>query len=179
MTLSSPLNTQPLELESITTLEFQLQQSLSQEPIGPKCIEYLGEPREQGKNQLKGWQGEVIAFNKLARLGYDVRFEKPCNYDFTIHGDKGITRIQVKTFSDVCNHRNSKNYYHKKVDVKKNTGKKTKKISYLLTDFDFLAAVDVETKEVFLVPIRDIGSKLHSGRTKSTVTKNSISSYKI
>ena len=156
-----------------------MQQSLSQEPIGAKCIEYLGPPREQGKKQIKGWQGEVIAFNKLARLGYDVRFEKPCNYDFTIHGEKGIARIQVKTFSVSCDHRNSKNYYHKKVDVKKSDGKKTKKVPYLLTDFDFLAAVDVETEEVFLVPIRDIESELYSGRTKGTVTKNSISSYKI
>ena len=66
--------------------------------IGRKCIDYLGKPRRQGKKQTKGWQGEVIAFNKLARFGYDVRFEKPCNYDLTIHGEKGISRIQVKSF---------------------------------------------------------------------------------
>ena len=37
MTLSSPLNTQQLDQESITTLEYQLQQSLSQEVTGQKC----------------------------------------------------------------------------------------------------------------------------------------------
>ena len=180
MTLSSPLNTQQLDQESITTLEYQLQQSLSQEPIGPKCIEYLGEPRVQGKKQIKGWQGEVIAFNKLARLGYDVRFEKPCNYDFTIHGDKGITRIQVKTFRDDYP-KNGKDYNYKKADVKKCIYEdgRTNSVPYLLTDFDFLAVVDVETEEVFLVPIRELESKQNLGRTKFTVTKLSVISYKI
>ena len=177
MTLSSPLNTQQLDLESTTTLEYQLQQRQSQEKIGPKCIEYLGEPRGQGKTQTKGWQGEVIAFNKLARLGYDVRVEKPCNYDLTIHGNKGIVRIQVKTLNDVCSHKKFGDYHHKKADVKKSG--KNKREPYLLTDFDFLAAVDVETEEVFLIPIREIESKLYPGRTKLSVTKGSISSYKI
>ena len=156
-------------------------QSLSQELIGTKCIDYLGQPRVQGKTQKKGYQGEVIAFNKLARLGYDVRFEKPCNYDLTIHGDKGIARIQVKTFVDSCIHRNGKDYPFKKADVKKSTNKDSRKnkVPYLLTDFDFLAVVDVETEEVFLVPIREIESKRNPGRTKNAVTKSSISSYKI
>jgi hypothetical protein len=178
MTLSSPLNTQQLELESTTTLESQLQQSLSQEEIGQKYIEYLGEPRKQGDDFKKGWQGEVIAFNKLARLGYDVRFEKPCHYDFTIHGDKGITRVQVKTFSDVCVTKNDKVYYYKNISVKKSKDCTTKE-PYLLTDFDFLAAVDVETEEVFLVPIREIKSNQNLGKTKFSITKRSISSYKI
>ena len=39
MTLSSPLNTQQLELESTTTLESQLQQKQSQEEIGQKSID--------------------------------------------------------------------------------------------------------------------------------------------
>ena len=178
MTLSSPSNTQQSELESITISDVQLLQSLSQEPIGPKCIEYLGEPRGQGKSQIKGWQGEVIAFNKLARLGYDVRFEKPCNYDFTIHGDKGITRIQVKTFIESCTTRkNGEVYYQKYCTVQKSIYQKT--VTYLLTDFDFLAAVDVETEEVFLVPIREIESKKNPGRTKRSIYKSAISSYKI
>ena len=156
-------------------------QSLSQELIGTKCIDYLGQPRVQGKTQKKGYQGEVIAFNKLARLGYDVRFEKPCNYDLTIHGDKGIARIQVKTFVDSCIHRNGKDYPFKKADVKKSTNKDSRKnkVPYLLTDFDFLAVVDVETEEVFLVPIREIESKRNLGRTKLSITKLSVSSYKI
>ena len=180
MTLSSPLNTQQSELESITISDVQLLQSLSQEATGLKCIEYLGPPREQGKTQTKGWQGEVIAFNKLARLGYDVRFEKPCNYDLTIHGDKGITRIQVKTFyRNVKHDKNGKDYHSKKVDAKKSKDSRKNKLPYLLTDFDFLAAVDVETLEVFLVPIREIESKRNPGRTKFSISKNSISSYKI
>ena len=151
-----------------------MQQSLSQEPIGPKCIEYLGEPREQYKDIKKGWQGEVIASYKLARLGYDVRFERPCHYDFTIHGEKGIARIQVKTFTEVYINNRSK----KQLNVRK-TGDNQTKEPYLLTDFDFLAAVDVETEEVFLVPIRELESKKNLGRTKLTVTKRSVSSYKI
>ena len=174
MTLSSPLNMQQSELESITISDVQLLQSLSQEATGLKCIEYLGPPRRQGKTHTKGWQGEVIAFNKLGRLGYDVRVEKPCNYDLTIHGEKGIVRIQVKTL----NYRKFGDYHDKKADVKK-TGVKNKREPYLLTDFDLLAAVDVETEEVFLVPIREIESKLYPGRTKLSVTKNSIRSHKI
>ena len=156
-------------------------QSLSQEPIGPKCIEYLGEPRGQGNKQKKGWQGEVIAFNKLARLGYDVRFEKPCNYDLTIHGDKGIVRIQVKTLVEYCNHKNGKDYFYKLVSTKKciNYNGNKSVVPYLLTDFDFLAGVDVETEEVFLVPIREIESKKNPGRTMSSVSESFISSYKI
>ena len=156
-------------------------QSLSQDPIGPKCIKCLGKPREQGKTQLKGWQGEVIAFNKLARLGYDVRFEKPCNYDFTIHGDKGIARIQVKTFYRQDKHHNGKVYFWDTVNVQKTSVNHVnhRRGPYLLTDFDFLAAVDVRTEEVFLVPIREIESKRNPGRTKNAVTKSSISSYKI
>ena len=181
MTLSSPLNMQQSELESITISDVQLLQRQSQELIGPKCIEYLGEPREQGKKQIKGWQGEVIAFNKLARLGYDVRFEKPCNYDFTIHGDQGITRLQVKTFSDFCTTRkNGEVYYQKFCTVSKSRYQKNREtVTYLLTDFDFLVAVDLETEEVFLVPIREIESKKHPGRTKCSVYKSAIRSYKI
>ena len=149
-------------------------QSLSQDPIGPKCIECLGQPKKKYKDIKKGWQGEVIAFNKLARLGYDVRFEKPCHYDFTIHGEKGIARIQVKTFTEVYIH----NRLKKQLNVKK-TGDNQTKEPYLLTDFDFLAAVDVETEEVFLVPIREIESKRYPGRTKVGITKLKVSSYKI
>jgi len=128
---------------------------------------------------MKGWQGEVIAFNKLARLGYDVRFEKPCNYDLTIHGEKGIARIQVKTFYRNDKHaKNGKVYTHLKADSQKSVVNKNPE-AYLLTDFDFLAVVDVETEEVFLVPIREIESKRYPGRTKLGLTKNSISSYKI
>ena len=181
MTLSSPLNTQQLELESITIFDVQLQQRQSQEATGLKCIEYLGPPRRQGKTHTKGWQGEVVAFNKLGRLGYDVRVEKPCNYDLTIHGDKGIVRIQVKTLVEYCNHKNGKDYFYKLASTKKGprySGNKSG-VPYLLTDFDFLAVVDVETEEVFLVPIREIESKKNPGRTMSSVSESFISSYKI
>ena len=96
MTLNLPLRDQQLKLENTMDLDVPLKRNQSQEIIGQKCIDYLGKPRRQGKKQTKGWQGEVIAFNKLARFGYDVRFEKPCNYDLTIHGEKGISRVQVK-----------------------------------------------------------------------------------
>ena len=176
MTLSSPLNTQQLELESTTTLESQLQQSLSQETIGLKCIKYLGEPKPQIGTFKKGYQGEVIAAYKLGRQGYDVRLEKPCHYDLTIHLENGVTRIQVKTFIDTFDKRYSKVKHAQMLDLKSRDNSKS---PYLLTDFDFLAAVDVETEEVFLVPIRDIASSYHVGRTKCTVTRKSISSYKI
>tara|TARA_Y100001973_G_scaffold17652_1_gene25677 strand:- start:125 stop:667 length:543 start_codon:yes stop_codon:yes gene_type:complete len=179
--LSSPSNSQQLKLESITDYDALSLLKQNQEPIGQKCIEYLGEPRNQGKSFKKGWQGEVIAFNKLARLGYDVRFEKPCNYDLTIHGEKGITRIQVKTFIDDSNHRIGKDYYYQRVNLHKGGGNSDGKTKtpYLLTDFDFLAAVDIETEEVFLVSIRDLESSSTPGSTKRGVTKKSIINYKI
>ena len=189
MTLSSPSNSQQLKLESITDYDALSLLKQNQEPIGQKYIEYLGEPRTQGKCFKKGWQGEVIAFNKLARLGYDVRFEKPCNYDFTIHGENGITRIQVKTFINDCNNKNRLNkeglvgkvYHYQRVNLHKGGGNSDGKTKtpYLLTDFDFLAAVDIETEEVFLVPIRDLESSLTPGSTKRGVTKKSIINYKI
>jgi len=128
-------------------------------------------------------QGEVIATYKLARLGYDVRHEIPCHYDLTVHGDNGITRIQVKTFIDTWrNHKENQNYkegdYYQKINLIK-AGANGGKQPYLLTDFDFVAAVDVETEEVFLVPIRDLKSSINIGHTKSTTNKNLISSYKI
>jgi hypothetical protein len=178
MTLSSPSNSQQLKLESITDYDALSLLKQNQEPIGPKCIEYLGQPREQGKDFRKGWQGEVIAFNKLARLGYDVRFEKPCNYDLTIHGEKGITRVQVKTFIDFSNHYNGKEYFYKKINLLKGACKDSKD-PYSLTDFDFVAGVDVDTEEVFLVPIRDLESQIYPGSTKCGVTKKSIINYKI
>ena len=178
MTLSSPLNSQQLKLESITDYDALSLLKQNQEPIGPKCIEYLGEPRAQGKDFQKAWQGEVIAFNKLARLGYDVRFEKPCHYDFTIHGEKGITRVQVKTFHNAHHNNNSITYYYQQLSLLKCKGRFGKQ-AYLLTDFDFLAGVDIDTEEVFLVPILDIQSKSSPGKTKFGVTKKSISNYKI
>ena len=159
-------------------LDVLLQQNQSQETIGQKCIDYLGEPRAQGDNFQKGMQGEVIATYKLARLGYDVRHERPCHYDLTVHGDNGITRIQVKTFVDSWRHKGT---YYQKINLLKsgeNSGKHNKK-AYLLTDFDFVAAVDVETEEVFLVPIRDLESPYNPGNTKQGVTKETIKSYKI
>jgi len=152
-----------------------LRQKQSQEKIGQKCIDYLGNPRTQGDNQQKGMQGEVIATYKLARLGYDVRHENPCNYDLTVHGDNGITRIQVKTFNDAWRHNST---YYQRVNLLK-SGKSFAKLPYLLTDFDFLAAVDIETEEVFLVPIRDLESPSNPGKTKQGVTRETISSYKI
>lgn len=159
-----------------------MQQNQSQETIGQKCIEYLGEPRSQGEDFQKGMQGEVIATYKLARLGYDVRHESPCHYDLTIHGDKGITRIQVKTFIDAWrNHKVNQKYkegnYYQKINLLKSSENGGRQ-PYHLTDFDFVAAVDVETEEVFLVPIRDLESTIQ-GRTKYGVTKQTISSYKI
>ena len=134
-------------------------------------------------------QGEIIAKYKLGRLGYDVRDERPCHYDLTVHGDNGITRIQVKTFVDAWrNHKPNQSYKegepYQYINLKKsiiNYGYKAKTVkqSYLLTDFDFLAAVDVETEEVFLVPIGDLKSLKDIGHTKSTVSKNLIRSYKI
>ena len=128
-------------------------------------------------------QGEIIAAYKLGRLGYDVRWERPCNYDLTIHGDNGITRIQVKTFHDAWrNHKPNQSYkegeYFQQVKLQKSSTNGGKQ-PYLLTDFDFLAAVDVKTEEVFLVPIRDLKSSINIGHTKSTTNKNLISSYKI
>ena len=151
-----------------------MQQNQSQEITGQKCIDYLGEPRAQGDNFQKGMQGEVIATYKLARLGYDVRHESPCHYDLTIHGDKGITRIQVKTFVDSWR---PKGTYYQKINLLKSSENGGRQ-PYHLTDFDFVAAVDVETEEVFLVPIRDLESTIQ-GRTKYGVTKQTISSYKI
>ena len=177
MTLNLPLKDQQLKLENIMDLDVQSQQKQSQETIGQKCIDYLGDPREQGKTQQKGMQGEIIAAYKLGRLGYDVRWERPCNYDLTIHGDKGITRVQVKTFN---NGSDGKGHYFKKINLHKGDYlNQSGKQAYLLTDFDFVAAVDVETEEVFLVPIRDLESRSNLGRTKIGVTKKSINSYKI
>ena len=184
MTLNLPLEDQQLKLENTMDLDVPLKRNQSQEIIGQKCIDYLGQPREQGKDFQKGMQGEVIATYKLARLGYDVRHERPCNYDLTIHGDKGITRIQVKTFIDAWrNHKPNQSYkegdYFQQIKLQKSGGTHSVKQPYLLTDFDFLAAVDVETEEVFLVPIRDLKSSINIGHTKSTTSKNLISSYKI
>jgi hypothetical protein len=170
MELNTPLKDQQKELDLIMNLDAQLRQKQSQEEIGQKCIDYLGQPRKQGKTFTKGWQGEVIAFNKLARFGYDVRFEKPCNYDLTIHGEKGISRIQVKSF---FNHQN-----YQKVTVQKQYFK-NKNESYSLTDFDFLAAVDVQSEEVYLVPISEIESSKNLGFVASTITIKKIKSYKI
>ena len=120
-------------------------------------------------------QGEVIATYKLARLGYDVRHEIPCNYDLTVHGDNGITRIQVKTFIDAWR---DNGIYYQRINLLK-SGPNAGKQAYLISDFDFVAAVDVETEEVFLVPIRDLESPSNPGSTKHGVTKQTISSYKI
>jgi hypothetical protein len=171
------LKDQQLKLENTMDLDVLLKRNQSQEIIGQKCIDYLGNPRKQGNSQQKGLLGEVIAAYKLARLGYDVRWERPCNYDLTIHGDKGITRIQVKTFINVSD---GKGYDYKKINLSKcDSLNQSGKQAYLLTDFDFVAAVDVETEEVFLVPIRDLESPNNLGRTKRAVTKKSINSYKI
>ena len=72
MTLSSPLNTQQLELESITTLESQLQQKQSQDLIGQKYIKknvardgdfweyYVG---------LEAWKRDAEVFKNLGKSG--------------------------------------------------------------------------------------------------------------
>ena len=152
-----------------------MQQNQSQEITGQKCIDYLGEPRAQGKTHKKGFQGEIIAAYKLARLGYDVRHERPCHYDLTVHGAEGITRIQVKTFNTASD---GKGYVYQKINLHKCDDYGGKQ-PYFLTDFDFIAAVDVDTEEVFLVPIGDLKSQKNLGVTKKGVTKKTISSYKI
>ena len=62
MTLSSPLNTQQLELESIITLESPSQQKQSQETIGRKCtkcgqsepnVKFTGRPNTWGKTYYR------------------------------------------------------------------------------------------------------------------------------
>ena len=177
MTLNLPLKDQQLKPENTINLDVQSQQNQSQETIGQKCIDYLGKPREQGKDFQKGMQGEIIAAYKLARQGYDVRHERPCNYDLTIHGDNGITRIQVKTFINAINNHG---YPYKRINLLKfGQNQHHSKGAYSLTDFDFVAAVDVETEEVFLVPICDLESPFNPGNTKYGVTKKSINSYKI
>ena len=72
MTLSSPLNTQQLELESITTLESQLQQKQSQDLTGQKYIKknsardgdfweyYVG---------LEAWKRDAEVFKNLGKSG--------------------------------------------------------------------------------------------------------------
>ena len=178
MTLNLPLKDQQLKLENTMDLDVLSQQNQSQETIGQKCIDYLGKPREQGKDFQKGMQGEIIATYKLARLGYDVRPESPCHYDLTVHGDNGITRIQVKTFIDALRDNGT---YYQRINLLKSGPKSgsQNKQAYLLSDFDFVAAVDVETEEVFLVPIRDLESPSNPGSTKGGVTRQTISSYKI
>ena len=171
MILNLPLKDQQLMLENTMDLDVPLQQNQSQETIGQKCIDYLGKPRAQGEKQKKGWQGEVIAFNKLARFGYDVRFEKPCNYDLTIHGEKGISRVQVKCF-----------YKHKKglrVSLKRSNVKNGVDFHYALTDFDFLAAVNLDNEEVYFVSIFEIESSRNLGLVPLTIKFDKIKSYKI
>ena len=48
-----------------------------------------------------------------------------------------------------------------------------------LTDFDFLAAVDVQNEEVYLVPISEIESSRNLGYVASTITINKLKNYKI
>ena len=72
MTLSSPLNTQQLELESITTSEYQLQQRQNQETTGQKYINknvvrdgdfweyYVG---------LEAWKRDAEVFKNLGKSG--------------------------------------------------------------------------------------------------------------
>ena len=170
MKLNTPLKDQQLMLESTMDLDVPLQQNQNQETIGQKCIDYLGEPRAQGKKQTKGWQGEVIAFNKLARFGYDVRFEKPCNYDLTIHGEKGISRVQVKS---LYNHTKGQ-----RVSLMKNNTENVHS-HYALTDFDFLAVVDIENEEVYFISIFEIESSRNLGLVPLTIELDKIKSYKI
>ena len=171
MTLSSPLKTQLEKLENTTTSDVLSQLKHNLATTGQKCIDYLGKPRPQGEKTTKGKLGEAIAFYNLSKKEYDVRIEHSLNYDLTIHGEKGITRIQVKTL-----------FWDKYTNTQKTTVRKKKNkqvVSYALTDFDFLAVVDVESEEVYLVPIFEVESSRNLGYVATTLTMNKLKSYKI
>ena len=73
----------------------------------------------------------------------------------------------------ILNHQN-----YQKITVQKQYFKNVSE-SYLLTDFDFLAAVDVQNEEVYLVPISEIESSRNAGHVAGSITKDKIESYKI
>ena len=171
MTLNSPLNTLQQPLGSTTICEYLSQPSLNQDSTGAKSIsQYLGEPKERGYTQDRGRFAELIAFNTLSRLGYDVRFEAPCDYDLTIHGESGITRLQVKSISD-----------RDRITLGKSSMRASgpKKSRYKIDAFDFLCTVNLETEEVYLIPIKDLESSSYRGELKATITMHKYRGYKI
>tara|TARA_R100000458_G_scaffold42492_1_gene40379 strand:- start:470 stop:793 length:324 start_codon:yes stop_codon:yes gene_type:complete len=107
----------------------------------------------------------------LSQEGYDVRFELPCEYDLTVHGSNGITRLQVKSISD------------KGIVSLQKRSMRSKGVGivsrYHLQAFDYLCAVDLESHDVYLVPIIDLKSKSYDKEIIGSITINRLKAYKI
>ena len=54
-----------------------------------------------------------------------------------------------------------------------------KKSRYKIDAFDFLCTVNLETEEVYLIPIKDLESSSYRGELKATITMHKYRGYKI
>ena len=148
------------------------------ETIGQKSIEsiehLLGPPKTRGIDQVKGFNSEMHVFHILSSAGYDVRMELPCDYDMTVHNLDGIHRIQVKTINKKSeNHSGTINLNKTSMHSK---GKFVVS-RYNSMAFDFLAAVDQDTWDVYLIPSFHFTGE--NGSMKSGLGLKQYHGYKI
>jgi len=110
--------------------------------------------------KTKGSVGELLVAADLLRIGWNISFPYGENtkYDLIIEKEGNIKRIQVKSVFPRkgvlhINCRSSNNWSINK---------------YLSTDFEFIAAVDLESHKIYYIPSNKIRNRLINLRLVQT-----------